>query len=99
MLRKSTDGEAEKVVMSVKNKDGLRAWQKLKQRFEPGLAARQGVVIADCSGMVARPAKTLTETMALITEMEKKINNVEDLTEEVISDMHMYPCSWGSWTP
>ena len=88
-LKKLTDGEAKKVVMSVKKEDGFRAWQKLKQRFEPGLAARQGVVIADFSGMVARPAKTPTETMALITEMEKKIKNVEDLTEEVISDMHM----------
>ena len=49
--------------------------------------------------MVARPAKTPTETMALITEMEKKIKNVEDLTEEVISDMHMKSVLVGSWTP
>ena len=40
--------------MSVKDEDGFRAWQRLKQRFEPGLAARQGIVNAEFSGMVAR---------------------------------------------
>ena len=29
-LKKLTDGEAKKVVMSVKKEDGFRAWQKLK---------------------------------------------------------------------
>ena len=40
--------------MSVKDEDGFRAWQRLKQRFEPGLAARQGIVMAEFSGIVAR---------------------------------------------
>ena len=42
LLRRIADGESKKVVMSVKDEDGFRAWQRLKQRFEPGLAARQG---------------------------------------------------------
>ncbi len=42
LLRRITDGEAKKVVMSIKGEDGFRAWQKLRQRIEPGLAARQG---------------------------------------------------------
>ena len=57
LLRRITDGESKKVVMSVKDEDGFRAWQRLKQRFEPGLAARQGIVMAEFSGMVARPAE------------------------------------------
>ena len=88
LLKRITDGEAKKVVMSVKNEDGLRAWQKLKQRFEPGLAARQGIVMAEFSGMVARPAKNTSETVALITEMDRKMKLVEDISGEEVSDMH-----------
>ena len=76
------------MVMSVKGEDGLRAWQRLKQRFEPGLAARQGMVLAEFSGMIARPAKNTGETLTLITELEKKKKTVEDVTGEEISDMH-----------
>ena len=88
LLRRITDHEAKKVVMSVKNEDGFRAWQKLKQRFEPGLAARTGIVIADFSGMVARPAKSPSETIGLITEMERKMKLVEDVTGQELSEMH-----------
>ena len=88
LLRRITEGEAKKVVMSVKNEDGFRAWQKLKQRFEPGLAARQGIVMAEFSGMVARPAKTQAETITLITEMDRKMKLVEDVTGEEVSEMH-----------
>ena len=49
-LLRITDGESKKVVMSVEDEDGFRAWQRLKQRFEPGLADRQGIVIAEFSG-------------------------------------------------
>ena len=31
LLRRITDGESKKVVMSVKDEDGFRAWQRLKQ--------------------------------------------------------------------
>ena len=34
----------------------FRAWQRLKQRFELGLETRQGIVMAEFSGMVARLA-------------------------------------------
>ena len=54
LLRKITEGESKKVVMCIKDEDGFRAWQRLKQRFEPGLAAGQGTVMAEFSGMVAR---------------------------------------------
>ena len=58
LLRRITEGESKKVVMSIKDEDGFSAWQGLKQRFEPGLAGRQGIVKAEFSGMVARLAKS-----------------------------------------
>ena len=73
LLRRITDGESKKVVMSVKDEDGFRAWQRLKQRFKPGLAVRQCIVMAEFSGMVARPAKSPGETTALLTEMDRKM--------------------------
>ena len=88
LLRRITDGESKKVVMSVKDEDGFRAWQRLKQRFEPGLAARQGIVMAEFSGMVARPAKSPGATVALLTEMDRKMKLVEDVTGEEVSEMH-----------
>jgi hypothetical protein len=41
-LKHLTDGEARKVVMAVKGECGFTAWQRLKFRFEPSLAAKQG---------------------------------------------------------
>ena len=38
--------------------------------------------------MVARPAKSLGETVALLTEMDRKMNLVEDVTGEEVSEMH-----------
>ena len=35
LLRRVTEGESKKVVMSTKDEDGFRAWQRLRQRFEP----------------------------------------------------------------
>ena len=90
LLRRITDGESKKVVMSVKDEDGLRAWQRLKQRFEPGLAARQGIVIAEFSGMVARAAKSPGESIALFTEMDRKMKFVDDVTGEEVSEMHAH---------
>ena len=75
-----TEGIPEKVAMSIKDEDGFRAWQRLKPRFEPELAARQGIVMAEFSGMVARPAKSLGETIALFTQMDRKMKLVGDVT-------------------
>ena len=49
-------GEARKVIMSVKNEDGFKAWQKLHMHFGPSLSAKQGMALSDFSGMVAKPA-------------------------------------------
>ena len=61
-LKSLTGGEARKVVMSVKNEDGFKAWQKLHMHFGPSLSAKQGMALADFSGMVAKPATKPGET-------------------------------------
>ena len=53
LLRRMTGGESKKVVMSIKDEDG-------------GLAARQGIVMAELSGMVARPAKSPGENYCIV---------------------------------
>ena len=45
--KKLTVDEAHKVVTAINHEDGFRAWQKLHQRFEPGLASRQGIILAE----------------------------------------------------
>eukprot|EP00973_Karenia_brevis_P052469 7290406-Karenia_brevis.AAC.1 len=61
-LKALTEGEARKVLTSVKGEDGFIGWQKLHQRFQPGLATREGLLLAEFSGMVARPGKNPGET-------------------------------------
>ena len=67
--------------MSVKNEDGLKAWQKLHMHFGPSLSAKQGKALADFSGMVAKPATKPGEAKSLITEGQGSDG-------ELISDNH-----------
>ena len=74
--------------MSVKSEDGFKAWQKLHMRFGPSLSAKEGMAFADFSGMVAKPATKPGETKSLITELERRMKMVEEVTGELISDNH-----------
>ena len=46
------------------------------------------MVISEFSGMVAKPAKTTQEMRSLVTEMERKMKRVEDITSEEVSEVH-----------
>ena len=70
-IKRLTEGEAKKIIMSVKDEDGFRAWQQLRLRFEPAVGSRQGMVLADFSGMVARPAKTPSELVTIIADFQR----------------------------
>ena len=87
-LKGMTTGEARKVINTVNEENGFQAWIALHQRFEPGLAIQQGMILADFSGMVAKPAKTPAETRDLMTEIQRKVKNIEDITGEKVSDNH-----------
>lgn len=88
-LKTLTAGEARKAILSMKTEDGFRAWQRLHMRFGPSLASRQGMVLAELSGMVAKPAKHLSETRTLVMELERRVEVAEDVTGEVISEAHV----------
>ena len=77
--KKQTEGR--KLVTSA-GEDGFVAWQKLTQRYEPGLGAMKGKVLADLSGMVKTPAKTPAETRAKLTELDQRIKMFEDIFDK-----------------
>ena len=87
-LKTLTGGEARKVVMSVRPENGFQAWQKLHMRFGPSLAARQGAVLSELSMMVTKPAKNPVETKNLVTELERRIKLVDDITGDGVGDNH-----------
>ena len=65
--KKQTEGR--KLVTSA-GEDGFVAWQRLSQRYEPGLGAMKSKVLADLTGMVKTPAKTPAETRPKLTELD-----------------------------
>ena len=81
---RSEEGDHERV----KNEDGFKAWQKLHMHFRPSLSAKQGMALAHFSGMVSKPATKPGETKSLITELERRMKMVEEVTGELISDNH-----------
>ncbi len=87
-LKKLTDGEAKKVVTAVKGEDGLEAWQRLVNNFEPTLAGRQGRALNELTDMIKKPAKTTEDTRQMIVELMEKIRIAEELAEEGLSDAH-----------
>ena len=87
-LRGLTEGEAKKIILSVKDEDGWLAWRRLCQHFEPGVAGRQGRVLAEFTALTANPAKSIAETRRLITEMATRMKAVEDITGQRIDDLH-----------
>ena len=72
-IKSLTGRAARKVIMSVQNEDGFKAWQKLHMHFGPSLLAKQGMALADFSGMVAKPATKPGETKSLFTELERRM--------------------------
>ena len=87
-LKALTTGDAKKTILSVKNEDGFRAWQKLHQRYEQCLAAGQGAVLAEFTGMITKPSKTPAETRKIVTEIEQKMKRVEDATGTEVDQNH-----------
>ena len=77
------------MVQGVREENGFQAWRALHQRFGPSVAAKQGRVMCDLSAMVAKPAKTTSETRALVVELERRIRLAEDVTGDVLGDGHV----------
>ncbi len=86
-LKKLTDGEAKKVVVAVKGEDGLEAWQRLVNNFEPTLAGRQGRALNELTDMIKKPAKTTEDTRHMIVELMEKIRIAEELAAVAFADI------------
>lgn len=56
--------------------------------FGPSFASRHGMVLADLSGMVAKPARTPGETRTQVMELDRRVKVAEDVTGEPISENH-----------
>jgi len=87
-LKRYTAGEAKKVVCSAPNRNGWEAWRKLHLQYEPALVMREAVVMASFTNMVAKRAKTPSESKALLTELDERAKRVEEVTGEPIDNRH-----------
>jgi len=87
-LKGLTEGEAESVVLSVKDQDGWRAWQALHRHFEPSLLAMQGRALTEFSMMINKPARNPEETRKLLVEFEIKLKQLEDISGKAVDEMH-----------
>ena len=77
LMRRFTDAEARRVVMSVRHDSGYDAWHKLDQQFESSVVMREAQAMAQFTGMVNRRAKSPTETRAMMLELEERARRVE----------------------
>jgi len=87
-LKKYTSGEARKVVCSAPNRNGWEAWRKLHLQYEPQLVMREAVVMAAFTNMVAKRAKTPSESKTLLLELDERARRVEEVTGEAIENRH-----------
>ena len=94
-LKRYTAGDARKVVSSVSDRNGWEAWRKLHLQFEPALVMREAVVMAQFTNMVNKTAKTLSETKALLVELDERAKRVEEITGERIENRHTMSVAMG----
>jgi hypothetical protein len=89
LLRRYSEGEARRVIMSVGNDNGWDAWRKLHQQFEPSVVMREAQAMAQFTGMVNRRAKNPAETRSLMLELDERARRVEEMTEAAPDDRHV----------
>ena len=78
-----TSGVARTVVQSEMNEDGFEAWRRLHHQFEPKLVIKQCQILAEFAAVVMHPADGVTETRSFVTELERKMGLIRELTHEV----------------
>jgi hypothetical protein len=76
-LEKLTEGEAAKVISTVKDENGFEAWRQLHLRFEPELEAQKNVVLVDLHNIAA--ATTVEETKSKMVELRVRITKAENI--------------------
>ena len=71
-----------------KDENVFEALRRLHHQFEPKLVIKQGQVLSDFAAMVMKPARTIAETLDLITELDRKMKLIRELTHEEVFDVH-----------
>ena len=86
VLKKTTKGEARKIVESIRDEDGYMAWREIVNNFEPAMASRQGTSLAELMAMVSLKASSPEETKMMLNELERRRKEAEDFSEAKIPD-------------
>jgi hypothetical protein len=89
LLRRYSEGEARRVVLSVSCDNGWDAWRKLHSQFEPSVVMREAQAMAQFTGMVNRKAKSPAETRALMLELDERVKRVEEMTGTPPEERHV----------
>ena len=84
-LEKLTDGEAAKIISTVKDENGFEAWRQLHLRFEPELEAQRNVVLTDLHNIT--PAKNIDETRSKMVELKVRIAKAENILHMEVQEM------------
>ena len=86
VLKKTTKGEARKIVESIRDEAGYMAWREIVNNFEPAMASRQGTSLAELMAMVSLKASSPEETKMMLNELERRRKEAEDFSEAKIPD-------------
>ena len=86
-MKALSSGNARTVIQSVEGEDGFEAWKSLHHQCEPKLVIKPGQVLAEYAAMVTKPASSIAETRDLITELDKQMKIIRELTHEGVSDI------------
>jgi hypothetical protein len=84
-LEKLVEGEAAKVVSTVKEENGFEAWRQLHLRFEPELEAQKNVVLMDLHNIEA--ATTIEDTKTKMVELRVRIAKAENILGVTIQEI------------
>ena len=84
-LEKLTEGEAAKIVSTVKDENGFEAWRQLHVRFEPELEAQKNKVLTDLHDIDA--ANNIEETKLKVVELKVRIARAEDILGVAIQEI------------
>jgi len=81
-LKNFTDGDAKKIIMTVKEENGWAAWKELCMNSESGINARMSAALQEVTGILKKPAGSPLETRKLIPELERRFKETEELMEQ-----------------
>ena len=86
LLKKSTKGEARKIVEAIRDEDGYYAWRQLTNNYEPAMASRHGTSLAGFLAMVALKSSPPDGTNGVLNELEQIQNDAAYFSARPVAD-------------